>query len=95
MQRNGLPLRVTQRCLVHYFLRQVEPAATKVDLLRAAFSGMLTCTPLGTKRLCFYSSGHAGVRGNEMADKHASSADITTSIQLHRLEALRSLRYLL
>ena len=36
--------------------------------------------------------GHAGVRGNEQADRMASTADITSGLQLGRAEMLRGLR---
>ena len=36
--------------------------------------------------------GHAGVSGNEQADRSASTADITSSLQLGRAEVLRGLR---
>ena len=39
-----------------------------------------------------YCPGHAGVSGNEQADRLASAADITSSLQLDRAEVLRGLR---
>ena len=39
-----------------------------------------------------YSPGHAGVSGNEWADRLASTADITSGLQLGRAEVLRGLR---
>ena len=36
--------------------------------------------------------GHAGVSGNELADRLASTADITSGLQLGRAEVLRGLR---
>ena len=36
--------------------------------------------------------GHAGVNGNERADRLASTADITSGLQLGRAEVLRGLR---
>ena len=36
--------------------------------------------------------GHAGVSGNERADRLASTADITSGLQLGRAEVLRGLR---
>ena len=42
--------------------------------------------------LWIYCPGHAGVSGNEQADRLASIADITSGLQLGRAEVLRSLR---
>ena len=42
--------------------------------------------------LWIYCPGHARVSGNEQADKLASTADITSSLQLGRAEVLRGLR---
>ena len=42
--------------------------------------------------LWVYCPGHAGVSGNERADRMASTADITSSLQLGRAEVLRGLR---
>ena len=42
--------------------------------------------------LWFYCPGHAGVSGNERADRLASTADITSGLQLGRAEVLRGLR---
>ena len=42
--------------------------------------------------LWIYCPGHAGVSGNERADRLASTADITSGLQLGRAEVLRSLR---
>ena len=42
--------------------------------------------------LWIYCPGHAGVSGNERADRLASTADITSSLQLGRAEVLRGLR---
>ena len=39
-----------------------------------------------------YCPGHAGVSGNEQADRLASTADITSGLQLGRAEVLRGLR---
>ena len=39
-----------------------------------------------------YCPGHAGVSGNERADRLASTADITSGLQLGRAEVLRGLR---
>ena len=44
------------------------------------------------KLLWIYCPGHAGVSGNERADKLASAADITSGLQLGRAEVLRGLR---
>ena len=42
--------------------------------------------------LWVYCPGHAGVSGNERADRMASTADITSGLQLGRAEVLRGLR---
>ena len=42
--------------------------------------------------LWIYCLGHAGVSGNERADRLASTADITSGLQLGRAEVLRGLR---
>ena len=42
--------------------------------------------------LWIYCPGHAGVSGNELADRLASTADITSGLQLGRAEVLRGLR---
>ena len=42
--------------------------------------------------LWIYCPGHAGVSGNERADRLASTADITSGLQLGREEVLRGLR---
>ena len=41
--------------------------------------------------LWIYCPGHAGVSGNERADRLASTADITSGLQLGRAEVLRGL----
>ena len=42
--------------------------------------------------LWIYCPGHAGVSGNERADRLASTADVTSGLQLGRAEVLRGLR---
>ena len=42
--------------------------------------------------LWIYCTGHAGVSGNERTDRLASTADITSGLQLGRAEVLRGLR---
>ena len=42
--------------------------------------------------LRIYCPGHAGVSGNERTDRLASTADITSGLQLGRAEVLRGLR---
>ena len=42
--------------------------------------------------LWIYCPGHAGVSGNELADRLANTADITSGLQLGRAEVLRGLR---
>ena len=44
------------------------------------------------RHLRIYCPGHAGVSGNERADRLASTADITSGLQLGRVEVLRGLR---
>ena len=62
-------------------------------------AGTQLCTVFGYKYslrlrrlLWIYCPGHAGVSGNERADRLASTADITSGLQLVRTEVLRSLR---
>ena len=51
---------------------------------------------LGLQRLLWtYCSGHAGVSGDERADRLASIADITSGLQLGRAEVFRDLRNIL
>ena len=45
--------------------------------------------------LWIYCTGQARVRGNELTDRLASTADITSGLQLGRAEVLRSLRTIL
>ena len=45
--------------------------------------------------LWIYCSGHGGVSGNERADRLASTAEITSGLQLGGAEVLRGLRYFL
>ena len=47
------------------------------------------------RRLWIYCPGHTGVSGNERADKLASTADITSGLQLGRVAVLRGLRNIL
>ena len=42
--------------------------------------------------LCIYCPGHAGVSGNERADRLASTADFTSALQLGRAKVLRGLK---
>ena len=42
--------------------------------------------------LWIYCPGHAGVSGNERADRLASTTDVTSGLQLDRAEVLRDLR---
>ena len=70
-----------------------------MNLLQKVESGM-GCpdwhTPMHSLRLqrllWIYCPGHAGVSGNERADRLASTADITSGLQLGRAEVLRGLR---
>ena len=45
--------------------------------------------------LWVYCSGHAGVKGNDRADRLAGKATITDGLRLGRSEVLRSLRHYL
>ena len=47
------------------------------------------------KLLWVYSPGHAGVKGNDRADRLAGKATITSGLLLGRSEMLRSLRHYL
>ena len=70
-----------------------------VNLLQKVESGM-GCPDWHTamhnlwlqRLLWIYCPGHAGVSGNERADRLASTADITSGLQLGRAEVLRGLR---
>ena len=70
-----------------------------VNLLQKEESGMgwpdwhTAMHSLRLQRLLWiYCPGHAGVSGNERADRLASTADITSGLQLGRAEVLRGLR---
>ena len=70
-----------------------------MDLLQKVESGMVcpdwrtTMNSLRLQRLLWiYCPGHAGVSVNEQADRLASTADITSGLQLGTAEVLRSLR---
>ena len=70
-----------------------------MDLLQKVESGMgcpdwhTTMHSLRLQRLLWiYSPGHARVSGNERADRLASTADITSGLELGRAEVLRGLR---
>ena len=70
-----------------------------LNLLQKVESGMgcpdwhIAVHSLRLKRLLWiYCPGHAGVGGNERADRLASKADITSGLQLGRAEVLRGLR---
>ena len=70
-----------------------------MNLLQKVESGMgcpdwhtaMHCLRL-QRLLWIYCPGHAGVSGNERADRLASTADITSGLQLGRAEVLRGLR---
>ena len=47
------------------------------------------------KLLCVYCPGHAGVKGNDLADGLAGKATLTRGLLLGRSEVLRSLRHYL
>ena len=51
----------------------------------------LHCSHL-RKLLCVYFPGHAGVKGNDRADRLAGKATLTSGLLLGRCEVLRSLR---
>ena len=70
-----------------------------VNLLQKVQSGMgcpdwhTAMHSLRLQRLMWiYCPGHTGVSGNERADRLASTADITSGLQLGRAEVLRGLR---
>ena len=59
----------------------------------AAPTGTTATHSLRLQRLLWiYCPGHAGVSGNERADRLASTADIISGLQLGRAEVLRGLR---
>ena len=58
----------------------------------AAPTGTQPCSLRLQQLLWIYCPGHAGVSGNERADRLASTADITSGLQLGRAEVLRGLR---
>ena len=55
-------------------------------------AGTQPCSLRLQRLLWIYCPGHAGVSGNERADRLASTADITSGLQLGRAEVLRGLR---
>ena len=58
----------------------------------AAPTGTQPCSLRLQRLLWIYCPGHAGVSGNERADRLASTADITSGLQLGRAEVLWGLR---
>ena len=58
----------------------------------AALTGTQSCAIFGCTLLWIYRPGHAGISGNEHADRLASTADFTAGLQLGRVEVLRGLR---
>ena len=62
-----------------------------MSLLQKVESGM-GCPDRLERRLWIYCPGHAGVSGNERADRLASTGEITSGLQLGRAEVLRGLR---
>ena len=83
-------------------MRGTFPATLAFDLTFETGSSVGNATSLALLRhfLAFSSilragqraSGHAGVSRNERADRLASTADITSGLQLGRAEVLRGLR---
>ena len=76
-----------------------ESVTDSMNLLRKVESGMgcpdwhTAMHSLRLQRLLWiYCPGHAGVSGNERAVRLASTADITSGLQLGRAEVLRGLR---
>ena len=67
-------------------LQKVEPGMGCPDWHTAMHSLRLQ------RLLWIYCPGHAGVSGNERADRLASTADITSGLQLGRAQVLRGLR---
>ena len=47
------------------------------------------------RKLWVYCPGHAGVKGNDQADRLAGKPTLTSSLLLERAEVLRSLRHYL
>ena len=74
-------------CLQDFFiLQKVKSGMSCPDWHKAMHS-------LRLQRLSWiYCPGHTGVSGNEQADRLASTADITSGLQLGRTEVLRGLR---
>ena len=73
-----------------------------MNLLQKVESGMGCpdwCTAMHLlwlqRLLCIYCPGHVGVSGNERADRLASTADITSGLQLGSTEVLRGLKNVL
>ena len=60
--------------------------------LPTAMTGTQPCSVFCYKDVMDLLPGHAGVSGNERADGLASTADITSRLQLGRAEVLRDLR---
>ena len=66
--------------------------ARRTVLLRDGASSLKTLVRLRIQRLLWiYCPGHAGVSGNEPADRLANTADITSGLQLGRAVVLRGL----
>ena len=81
------------------WLPQPSAHRQKVDVFLKVESGMgcpdwhTAMHSLRLQRLLWiYCPGHAGVSGNERTDRLASTADITSGLQLGRAEVLRGLR---
>ena len=90
MQYSGLPPSMTHRLHI---------LTGSMNLLQKVKTGMgcpdwhTAMHSLRLQRLLWiYCPGHAGVSGNERADRLASTADITSGLQLGRAEVQRSLR---
>ena len=65
----------------------------KVESVMGCPDGHTATHSLRIQRLLWiYCPGHAGVSGNERADRQASTADITSGLQLGRAEVLQGLR---
>ena len=76
--------------------KQLPTQGTLGLLLQSAMGAPHWHTAMHTLRLqrlpWIYCPGHAGVSGNERADRLASTADITSGLQLDRAEVLRCSR---
>ena len=76
-------------------LRQISFHNVDTELIKMIASSStheFQCSLWLYRLLWIYCPGHAGVNGNERAGRLASTADITSGLQLGRAEVLRGLR---